>query len=248
MGIFVLACNLLYTVVGTWVALRLLRLSVHTGGVPERIIGVSLLSFSLVCQPLLVAVSGAFGQPPMWGHRLLMSGALVSSAITVMGLYVFAWRVFRPGSNWALGVVAVGAGITLASSIGSWLQPPSWSGRPVDPTWLALSSFNYTACFVWAGGESLVYYLRMRRRAAIGLADPELQNRFGVWGGAMVTGALLSVVTGFCSLAGLRIGVDPLPSLCVAASGLVNSLGWWLSFAPPAAYLNRLRARAVGQS
>jgi hypothetical protein len=141
-------------------------------------------------------------------------------------------------------VVALGGALTLVSGIGSWVQPPSWSGQPIDPTWLALSSFSYTGCFVWAGGESLACYVRMRRRAAIGLADPELQNRFGVWGAAMTAGAVLSVVVGVCSLAGLRVGVDPLPSLCVAASGLINSTGWWLSFAPPAAYLNWLRAHA----
>lgn len=245
MGVFVLACNLLYTVVGSWVALRLLRLSAHTGGLPERIIGVGLLCFSLVCQPLLVVLSGAFGHPPPWGHRLLMSVALLSSAITVMSLYVFAWRVFRPGSTRALGVVVLGALVSLVASIGSFAQPPSWSGRPIDPTWLALSSFNYTGCFVWAGGESLAYYARMRRRAAIGLADPELQNRFGVWGGAMTVGAVLSALVGICSLAGLRVGVDPLPSLCVATSGLTSSAGWWLSFAPPAAYLNWLRRGAA---
>jgi hypothetical protein len=242
---FVFACNLVYMVVGTLVAVRLLRLSASTGGVPERVIGVAMLSFAAVCQPLLMALSGAFGRPSPDAYRVLMLVAMSASAVTVVGMYVFAWRVFRPNARWAPAAVAMGAAVAGVAGIGSASQPPSWSGQPVDASWLALSAFNYVVCFVWAGGESLVYYVRMRRRAAIGLAEPEVQNRFGVWGAAMVAGALLSLVVGVLSAAGLRVGSDALPSLCVAASGLINSTGWWLSFAPPAAYLNWVRARAA---
>lgn len=241
---FVLLCNLLYTIAGTAVAIRLLRLSKRTGGAPERIIGTGLLSFSLFCQPLLVVASGGFGHLPLWGHRLVMTGALLSSAICVLCLYLFCWRVFRPEAAWARLAVAAGSLVTLVVSVGLWLQPPVYADQPTNPLWMALSSFNYVACFVWAGAESSVYYLRLRRRAGVGLGDPELQNRFGVWGATMLCGASLSLVIGVVSLMGLRIGIDPLPSLCVAASGLINSAGWWLSFAPPATYLGWVRSRA----
>jgi hypothetical protein len=246
MAAFVFACNLLYIVVGTGVSIRLLRLSGRTGGVPERVIGIGLLSFSAVCQPLLMVVSGAFGRPSLPVFHAMIAVVMAASAVTVVSLYVFAWRVFRTNSRWAPLLVGAGAGVAAVAGVGSWLQPPSWAGEP-SLLWSALGSFNYVVAFAWTGGESLAYHVRMRRRAAIGLGEPELQNRFGVWGAAMLASGVLSGTVAVCTLAGLRIGMDPLPSLCVAASGLISSAGWWLSFAPPAGYLNRVRARGAAR-
>jgi hypothetical protein len=38
---------------------------------------------------------------------------------------------------------------------------------------------------------------------------------------------------------------DPLVSGCVTLAGLVNALVWWLTFAPPAAYLRWVRGDAA---
>lgn len=96
--------------------------------------------------------------------------------------------------------------------------------------------------------ESLGYYRHMRKRQVLGLADVVVTNRFGVWG---VSAGASSVLV-FCILAisltrSTELGNDPLSAALVSATGVVSSIGWWLSFMPPAAYTRWLRRQNASE-
>jgi hypothetical protein len=40
------------------------------------------------------------------------------------------------------------------------------------------------------------------------------------------------------------LGADNMSSAIVSATGIVNTLGWWLTFMPPVAYTKWVRGRA----
>ena len=86
----------------------------------------------------------------------------------------------------------------------------------------------------------------MRKRQALGLADPVVTNRFLVWGaGEGVASILVVALLVLTILRGELAPGDPLVSGFVTLTGLVNTLVWWLTFTPPTAYLQWVRENAT---
>ena len=100
----------------------------------------------------------------------------------------------------------------------------------------------------WTGIESLVFEAQMSKREALGLADPIVTNRFGVWGVASSLGAFLSacIVVRWMMIDTLLANDSVIPTL-IALAGIVNSVGWALTFSPPNAYLKWVRRRAASR-
>jgi hypothetical protein len=112
--------------------------------------------------------------------RLLLCAAIFGMAVGAGGVYIFTWRTFRPHRHWAGVAVGVGFGalafgflfeavddgfaLALFPGLGHWL---GWAGRTLPMLWVSIESFRY--------------YLLLRRRLRIGLADPVLVNRFLLW-------------------------------------------------------------------
>ncbi len=99
------------------------------------------------------------------------------------------------------------------------------------------------AAFGWTAVESLAYYRKLMRRLALGLAEPEVANRFWLWGvGAAATSAICTLM-----LAPMSMGMAPLQSPLVltlmAVAAVVCSICWCFAFFPPQAYLERVRDR-----
>jgi hypothetical protein len=92
--------------------------------------------------------------------------------------------------------------------------------------------------FGWVSLESLRYYLLMRKRRALGLADPVVTNRFFVWGAGEGVASLvvLALLVAVMTRPGIA-STDPVVSWLVTLAGLVNALVWWLAFTPPKSYL-----------
>ena len=82
----------------------------------------------------------------------------------------------------------------------------------------------------------------MRRRAAIGLADPVLTDRFRLW----ASGALSGLAMLLCSVPPQVLSRDhPLQGvslLVLALMGLAATASYWFAFFPPAWYRSRLAA------
>jgi hypothetical protein len=100
--------------------------------------------------------------------------------------------------------------------------------------------------FAWTGAESLGCWAKLRRRAALGLADPVVANRMLLWSVAGFATVVLSVVIALSMHAGLAPLRHPLPLAAIGSAAMIASVCWALVFLPPAAYLERLRRGARG--
>jgi hypothetical protein len=171
----------------------------------------------------------------------------------IVGLSLFTWRVFRPGSAparaFALGVAGVSGVFTL------WLIASTHPDQ--EASGLALI-VNVTRALpvLWAFGECTRYAQLMRRRVGLGLADPLVANRFvlwSVWTGALGFAALVIFAVRSCAFWLQLNGVDPrtvmpaaipvtgaLAGLAVVSAGVAV----WLAFFPPDSYRRWVRAGA----
>jgi hypothetical protein len=248
--LFVALSSFVFILVGTAVGVRIIRRSRRDHSLPELAVGVALVAFAGVTQPLAILRVALTGQIPLAFSAALQIASTLGSALTVFALYVFTWRVFRPDARWAVLVFAGGSAIGIWSNVGLAVfyfydaaLSPAFAGR-----WVAVSAASYGICFGWASIESLTYWTSLRRRLRIGLADPLVVNRFLLWGGACAFGVAVDVWVGALALAGVDFGTEPLPRLLVAASGLVNATAWWLGFTPPGFYARWIRRRRRAKS
>jgi hypothetical protein len=239
---------LLCAVVGALVGLKLLRIASHSRKLPELAIGTGLFAYAALSQPALLAQQ-VLGEETSLGLRMgIVVLRVAAFYVTLVGLSLFTWRVFGAESRWRQ---ALAAGMVMAGMISG--------GMSISAAWLNLSANapvplygrigmlpHFVLSFGWVSLESLRYYALMRKRRALGLADPVVTNRFFVWGAgegvvSLVTLALLAAML----RRGEILASDPFVSWFVTAAGLVNALVWWLTFAPPAAYLQRIRGSAA---
>jgi hypothetical protein len=102
-----------------------------------------------------------------------------------------------------------------------------------------------TVIVAWRPLAALPYHARLRRRLALGLADPVATNRVLLWG---VAGAITSAMSLFVvavTLLGLwttpaRAPIAIVTVMCAAADALLS----WLAFAPPKGYVAWVKARS----
>lgn len=240
---------ILSTIVGTVVALKLLLMASRTRQFPELAVGIALLCYATVAQTSLFATHAIGLDSGSFSLRMtLLALRLLAYYITLVGLAVFTWRVFDSASSWrkALVVVLSTTGIvTMGVSFWAiWHQVSIGGALPLYARFGL--SLQFAVLFGWMALDSLRYQKRMKKRQALGLADPAITNRFGVWG---ISAAASSLLVGALTVVMIRsndalLGADSLSSAIVSAAGLVNSMGWWLTFMPPLAYTNWIRARA----
>lgn len=230
------------------VGIRLVALSRQSRELPELALGAGLLLIAFVGMPLaaLGRIPATVGSPA--GHAAFAVGIVVVTLGLAL-LYVFNWRVFRADS-WKARIFVAAAGVSLLA-VGC---ASAWQGAQASTieeilartrVW-SLALMELVALqFAWAATESLLYHRAMRRRLALGLADPVDVNRFLLWGLASAAGAMLCGGLALCVLAGMTLMVDPLPLNLIALTGAVCSVSWFLTFFPPEAYQRFLRRSAA---
>ena len=212
---------------------------------PERCLGLSLL---------LTATIGYV--PQMMSQLLVEATPTVRAAMMLTGrtsfclgvamTIAFTIKVFRPEARWARGLaVAIVAPLWLCHAV---LVTSTDAMAPTGPVYVAylLLSCVYP---IWMAVESLAYHRMMRRRVAIGLADPVVANRFLLWGIASLTttAAVCSIVSvmAAAALAGGRM--DPsatmvqIAMIATSAFGVATNVLYWLTLFPPKGYVARLR-------
>lgn len=141
--------------------------------------------------------------------------------------------------------------IDAAGSRGSPRRPARAAGadsfaimEAVTP-WVLPFLLLLVAVFGWAGVESARYHGLLRRRLAIGLAEPEVASRFLLWAVSMLAAAGLILIVSVLRMSGARIAEHPLPMLLTAVAGLTVSASWYLAFLPSRAWVaRRTRRRA----
>ena len=227
--------------------------SLPASGAPERWLALTFGALGCGALPRLAAA------------RLLSAGDVGALALAlnaashlaieaaIIGLSLCTWRVFRPTSFGArvfvAGVAAVSSFFTL------WLITITDSDQEASALALAVNATRALP-MLWAFAECARYARLMRRRVALGLADPLVANRFvlwSVWTGALgFTAILLFAVRSRAYWLQLH-GVDPrvvMPTAipltgAIAGVAIVSAaIAVWLAFFPPTPYQRWLRGRS----
>ena len=230
------------------VGVHMLRVALRSGAAPDRLLAAVFCLLALGVPPRLIGVdlattsglSAAF--PWACAANWLIGGSIVCLA-------AFTWRTFRVGEWWATALTVI-----LGASMAGVATAMTVAGRVGGGGALAVG-LNALAmvALAWAFVECARYQAVMRRRLAMGLADPVVANRFLLW--ALWTGALAAEGFGMLALrfglfvtgAGeiLAAGGDPgafwttwifLLKASMAIVGPLIVVCVWLSFSPPAAY------------
>jgi hypothetical protein len=235
-------------------ALRLLGQAGRTRQTPEIWAGLYFLCAAIGLPMRLYGASLLASDPDLAG-TLNTIGHVFFAAGTV-SMTIFTWRVFHPGSRvgllFALATIATIC-VTSAHTISG--------GHASDEDSISMLATNAARLIptYWACLESLRYWLRMRRREALGLADPVVTNRFLLW--AIWTGALSALPSITLSLRLLAfVLIDAILDIEVTEAivarivmGLrgvflllapVAAVSLSLSFFPPAYYVERIRSHA----
>lgn len=242
--------QLLYFVTVLVVGVRLLWLSHRTGGMPERLLGLQFLVGSGIAWPvvlfgLLSIVPGTEPAPHIpWMIGLGYLGLDVSLVFQLL----FVRCVFRPEEAWARALVVLGAVYIAASYVALGL-----SGHFRNPVfaglWYWLHYLPPALCACWVTYEAFRYYGILRKRLALGLADPVVTNRFLLWGSASVCGMVIVALGASPTLyQGLDLAtVAKISSAVLSAMSLLGVVAvalYWLTFFPTRAYLGWIARRA----
>lgn len=217
--------------------IRLLRLASRTRGAPELALGLGFLLggfFGLLCILVGNPAAGS-GMAPETGELLFRVG-MTLLAIGVSCTYVFVWQTFRAGAPIARVVTAAAIVVIAVSLWPIWSQPVELA--MVHPLYYVGDAARFAGMF-WGCVEALGYHTTMRRRRALGLADPVVTNRFLLWGVAMAAGAGTIVTSTYMTLSG---NVDPnaWPYLVLAVLTTISPVAQWLAFFPPRWYAARI--------
>jgi hypothetical protein len=180
----------IYLLTITAVGIRLLMLARRNRGLPELLLGVSLLvggTFGATLEASGLALRPTI-EPGVVG-MLLFSGK-VCGLIALVCQGVFIWKVFRSDAAWAPALVGLCFSLSAAAMVGFWAYGTFSTGL-IHMTWFWLELIGRTTGSVWLVCEAVRYYRLMRRRMHLGLADPVVTNRFLLWGVAGIFGLLM---------------------------------------------------------
>lgn len=177
----------------------------------------------------------------------LLAAGQLGSGVGVWAGVAFTYLVFRRGELWARTLLGA-FGMALAVGwAGSALE--RGFGGDVENGWFRGLYVTYTLAAVWVMVEPLRYWTRMRRRQALGLAEPVEVQRFLLWGlGSLARVGML--VAGAVPIFAPRLlahpATEPLVFLATAGFGLVVAAAYWLTFFPTPGYLRRVARPARG--
>jgi hypothetical protein len=221
--------TVLTLVVGT----RLVVVARRTRQLPEWLFGLTFLLGG-------IGSAGAqLGQRLLWNEPGSLASAmnLLCGALVSLGgalLFVVVWRVFRPDSRAAAFASAVGMATLLVSFL-IRTADGSLAGARLEGSGLLLLLGGRFVAFSWNAFEAFHYYAQLRRRMALGLADPVASAQILLWGVAAVammgtSGLIIGSVFG--------LGQHPLaiPEVtgAIVLTVCVTSVAMWCAFFPPA--------------
>lgn len=178
------------------IGVRLVRLGRAHGSGPELWLGLYFLLYGCLASVASIATyvgwSSADAALPDAVARALNGAFFALSTVGMTCLALFTQRTFRPASPAArLAVFSIGAALLvagLAVGVTEGFEVRVLNGPAYWVHYLARLS-----PLAWVSVESLSYGSKLRRRGALGLADPLVTNRFllwGVWGGVTLVLAL----------------------------------------------------------
>lgn len=245
LDVFVLVATLAYVAVGLAVGVRLLRLWLRTRAFPELALGLAECLLAGAVPPLFIVAQVAPGPDALVRAAAFAGHVAYTAGCAVM--IVFTWRVFRPGSAWALAgvyaaVAVLGAGglfgmaRTLLVDVSALRDPQTAAFLVME--WVSLVGF------LWTAAEAFSLHGRLRKQLALGLSDPVVVNRVLLWGVVGLGGVAAAGAPVVASLLGASVSTHVPTRLVCALATVVSSVAAQLAFLPPAAYLRWVRAEA----
>jgi hypothetical protein len=214
------------------VGIRLLTLGVRGRRLPELALAATYLLFGAIGYPL-----GAFARA-LAANGASDAGGWLAAALAIQnfgiaGVYFFVGRVFRPDRS-GPPLAALGAVVLALSWMGHAFDPGFEGALSIGP-WYYLGLGTRAAAFVWGAAEAFSYWAMLRRRVAIGLADPVVANRMWLWG---ASSAWIAVAFGVFTLGSLTPGgVNATPIvLALSGCGIAAAAAMTLAFFPPLRY------------
>lgn len=247
------------------VSVRLLRRWSAGSGVPERSLGIYFLASAFLGALPQIIAYGSLADDSLnlsegW-VRVLLGMAIFGMAVGAGGVYLFTWKTFRSDEPWAGILVGAGFGalflgyvleavhegfaLVILPGLGHWL---GWAGR--------------TFAMLWVSVESFRYYLLLRRRLRLGLADPVVVNRFllwAIWAGAVFLNLAsdLAARLAYVRLAGTSVGevvpevAAPLVMITIFVTmilGAISAVTLFLTFFATERYRSWVAARSPAHS
>jgi hypothetical protein len=247
METFAFLAVVLAALASTAVGARLLLVSRRTRGFPEFVLGLSLAAITGIGFPIVLLTELRQTIGPLLTFAADCTGSFVV-AMGFAGVYVFTWRVFRPGSRWAVALMALGSAAALVATAATvWLAIGIESGEEkfrLVRDWEILLFTSAAAGFLWSAAEGLRYHAMLRRRLALGLADAVVTNRVLLWGLTSTSAGAALVIITLLRLADVNYMSAPIALFTASGCGCLASAFLYLAFLPPAAYLRWLDRRA----
>jgi hypothetical protein len=228
---------------------RLIRRGVMGRAAPELLLGLHLALAIGIGSLLLTIVSVSAYADVGASHDAIARLALAGNVITVLGLMSALWfnyRVFHSGSG--AGVLLAGAGSLamwagLAHFLASGgLDTPGEFGPSYYPFCVA-----QVAADLWVAGEAIHFRAQMKRRLALGLVDPIVVERLGLWGYGAIARIGLVTMAPIVNALGLSHAQrsEIAPALLIVSSLLIAStcVAYWLMLSPTESYLRWVERR-----
>jgi hypothetical protein len=221
---------------------RLIRRGVRGRAAPELLLGTHLLLSIGVGSLLLTISSVSVYDVGHYSERALYGLTFAGNAITILGLMAALWfnsTVFhagqRVGRMFALaGCVAMWIGLALLFRSGALEAVVSY-GRAYWPL-----AFAMLAADVWVATEALHFRAQLRRRLALGLVEPLVVERLGLWATAAIARmglvSIAPLTNGLVPSTEARAALAPWMLLLSALLILVTCISYWLMLAPTDGY------------
>ncbi len=235
----------LYCGVSLFVAVRLLLLAKRTRQLPELMIGCAYLAGGMIGYPFAVAANVLLGAAKPEAAEVASVIGQSGMALSAFFLLISWRRIFAPVGPRVLAFV-VGWSLFILVALFATLQEAAAGSleKLSDPIYWSLL-FAQGGCNAILGGASFRHSRMLRRRCAIGLADPVIANRIFLWGCSSGT-ITCSYTYAICAGVMLRNGMTNIyEPIVVALFGLTSLCFVTLAFFPPRAYLAWIRANAT---
>jgi hypothetical protein len=247
-GSFYLISTYAFVFFCTAAGVRLVLLARRNGTRPELLLGGALALMGGFGYGGLITMSFArlwLGPEAMaW----IPSVSVLAKAVHDFGVLLmigFIVTVFRPTERWARALAGVMAAALVVGNLGHTLNDGFRELRS-QTSWYWLGFATIGTVPLWNGIEAFLYHGQMKKRAALGLADAAVVNRFLLWTFGSAFSFLAIWTVSLPSLLGLPIERQTaLTPLTLSLTGIwgIGAIGaYWLAFFPPAWYARRLKA------
>jgi hypothetical protein len=211
------------------VGVRLLKLSLRTGGRPERLLGTYLtlngISYALYTIPLMRDMGDLY-LPLTFAGR-------ITYAVSVYFVLAFTQSVFRSDATWSRWLVYALVSCQFAG-IGGSVMIGDWEGYDIRSLWFWFEWGSYTLVSVWVAAEALHAYTSARKRAILGLCEPVVANRYLLWGmfGSMQVAASFALLWMYIDYETTHVFSSGADALVGTFEAVGTTMAWFVFFSP----------------